>query len=175
MRSVAASSIFGYFLDLGDRHVCNILLNVKSGKCVHIDFTHIFGRARHLAVPERVPFRLTDNIWDVMSAMNSNNKFHATCVDVMHVLRDHRAILRRHVVMFARHHVVMVARLKMNVDVILTALDKRLAGATMAEMIGNKKVDDVARDVNTQVKLLIKEAKSTENLMHMFPGWVPYF
>ena len=36
-RSVAATSIVGYLLGLGDRHLSNILIHNKTGEVVHID------------------------------------------------------------------------------------------------------------------------------------------
>ncbi|EQC40501.1 hypothetical protein SDRG_02392 [Saprolegnia diclina VS20] len=165
LRSTAVSSIFGYFLDVGDRHMGNILLNVKSGKCVHIDFECIFGRARHLPVPERVPFRLTRNICDALSAINDFDAFRTTCGAV---LRNHRAVLRCHVDMFVRTD----ASLAPNVVAILQALDKRLAGATMAENADvTKSSEDIARDVESQVESLVDDAMSIDNLMRMYLGW----
>lgn len=35
--SVATSSIVGYILGLGDRHVANILVDVKTAEFIHID------------------------------------------------------------------------------------------------------------------------------------------
>jgi DNA-dependent protein kinase catalytic subunit len=43
VRSLAASSIFGYLLGLGDRHLENILLDTRTGGLVHIDFGICFG------------------------------------------------------------------------------------------------------------------------------------
>lgn len=38
MHSVATSSMCGYILGIGDRHVCNILIDKKTAEVVHIDF-----------------------------------------------------------------------------------------------------------------------------------------
>jgi serine/threonine-protein kinase ATR len=47
---------------LGDRHCENILLDMNSGAAVHVDFNCLFDKGKQLEVPERVPFRLTQNI-----------------------------------------------------------------------------------------------------------------
>ena len=36
-RSVATSSIVGYIIGLGDRHVQNILIDMKTADLIHID------------------------------------------------------------------------------------------------------------------------------------------
>lgn len=46
-RSVAASSIIGYLIGLGDRHCSNILLDVNSAEIVHIDFGIAFEQGRY--------------------------------------------------------------------------------------------------------------------------------
>jgi PI-3-kinase-related kinase SMG-1 len=38
-RSLAVMSIIGYIIGLGDRHLDNILLDVKTGEVVHIDYS----------------------------------------------------------------------------------------------------------------------------------------
>jgi phosphatidylinositol kinase/protein kinase (PI-3 family) len=42
--SVACWSIIGYILGLGDRHAKNVLLNKKTGACMHIDFAVLFNK-----------------------------------------------------------------------------------------------------------------------------------
>lgn len=63
-RSVATSSIVGYVVGLGDRHVQNILLDKSTADIVHIDLGIAFDQGKILAVPETVPFRLTRDIVD---------------------------------------------------------------------------------------------------------------
>jgi ataxia telangiectasia mutated family protein len=58
-KSVATTSMVGYILGLGDRHINNILVDVKSGHLVHIDFGVAFDQGKILPTPETVPFRLT--------------------------------------------------------------------------------------------------------------------
>lgn len=66
VRSCAVMSIVGYIIGLGDRHGENILISLKTGNLVHVDFNCIFNKGAELDVPEVVPFRLTHNMIDAM-------------------------------------------------------------------------------------------------------------
>jgi hypothetical protein len=58
--SLAMTSIAGYTLGLGDRHMCNIISNNSTAKFVHIDFSDCFDIAVNGEMyPEAVPFRQT--------------------------------------------------------------------------------------------------------------------
>ncbi|VDL91918.1 unnamed protein product [Schistocephalus solidus] len=58
-QSLGSTSAFGYLLGLGDRHLDNLLVDLTTGRLVHIDFNICFDEGRSLRVPELVPFRLT--------------------------------------------------------------------------------------------------------------------
>jgi phosphatidylinositol kinase/protein kinase (PI-3 family) len=59
--SVTCWSIIGYILGLGDRHTKNVLLNKKTGACIHIDFAVLFNKGELLPIPEIISSRLTHN------------------------------------------------------------------------------------------------------------------
>lgn len=63
-RTAAVMSMVGYILGLGDRHCENILLDQITGDVVHVDFNCLFEKGKLLETPERVPFRLTQNVVD---------------------------------------------------------------------------------------------------------------
>lgn len=60
----AISSIIGYILGLGDRHLQNILIDENTCGIIHIDFGICFEKGKRLKVPEVVPFRLTKVLED---------------------------------------------------------------------------------------------------------------
>lgn len=59
-----SSHLCGTVISLGDRHCENILLDENSGATVHVDFNCLFEKGKTLETPERVPFRLTQNLVD---------------------------------------------------------------------------------------------------------------
>ncbi|KAJ3024385.1 UNVERIFIED_CONTAM: hypothetical protein HDU68_008221 [Siphonaria sp. JEL0065] len=61
--SLAALNTCSYLLGIGDRHLDNFLVDLKSGRIIGIDFGHAFGSATEvLPVPELVPFRLSNQM-----------------------------------------------------------------------------------------------------------------
>lgn len=57
--SLAMSSVAGYLLGLGDRHLNNILYLPAKGDVVHVDLSVCFDQGQSLRIPEVVPFRMT--------------------------------------------------------------------------------------------------------------------
>uniref|UniRef100_A0A336K3Y9 CSON000458 protein n=2 Tax=Culicoides sonorensis TaxID=179676 RepID=A0A336K3Y9_CULSO len=62
--STAVMSVIGYIIGLGDRHLDNMLINLSTGEIVHIDYNVCFEKGKTLRVPEKVPFRMTQNLED---------------------------------------------------------------------------------------------------------------
>lgn len=87
-RSMAATSILGHILGLGDRHGHNILLDEKTGEVVHIDLGVAFEAGRILPVPEVVPFRLTRDMIDGMGLSKVEGVFRRCCNFTLEALRQ---------------------------------------------------------------------------------------
>ncbi|KAK7239306.1 protein serine/threonine kinase [Aureococcus anophagefferens] len=56
---LGGSCVANYALGLGDRHLENVLLDVRDGSVVDVDWGVCFDAGTRLRVPEAVPFRLT--------------------------------------------------------------------------------------------------------------------
>ncbi|CAN8270818.1 unnamed protein product [Cochlearia groenlandica] len=91
--SVAAMSIVGHMLGLGDRHLDNILMDFSSGDVVHIDYNVCFDKGQRLKVPEIVPFRLTQTMEAALGLTGVEGTFRANCEAVLGVLRKNKDIL----------------------------------------------------------------------------------
>ncbi|CAG7830448.1 unnamed protein product [Allacma fusca] len=92
-RSVATSSIVGYILGLGDRHVQNILIDKSTAEVIHIDFGVAFDQGKLLPTPETIPFRLTRDIVDGMGFCGIEGVFRRSCESTMEVLRKNADII----------------------------------------------------------------------------------
>ncbi|KAK6159421.1 hypothetical protein DH2020_006735 [Rehmannia glutinosa] len=91
--SVAAMSIVGHILGLGDRHLDNILIDFCTGDIVHIDYNVCFDKGQRLKIPEIVPFRLTQTIEAALGLTGIEGSFRADCEAVLGVLRKNKDII----------------------------------------------------------------------------------
>lgn len=69
--SLAVMSIIGYVIGLGDRHLDNVLIKLATGEILHIDYSVCFEKGKTLRVPEKVPFRMTQNIKDALGLVGT--------------------------------------------------------------------------------------------------------
>lgn len=86
-RGVATSSIVGYVVGLGDRHVQNILVDCNTAELVHIDLGVAFEQGKFLPTPETVPFRLTRDMVDGMGLTGVEGVCRRCCEKTMEVMR----------------------------------------------------------------------------------------
>merc|ERR1719335_2103784 len=87
-RSQALWCMLGYLVGLGDRHGENILVDMCSGRLVHVDFDCLFGQGLLLDTPEIVPFRLTQNCVAALGVTGIEGSFRLCCELCMGILRD---------------------------------------------------------------------------------------
>ncbi|CAF90921.1 unnamed protein product, partial [Tetraodon nigroviridis] len=87
-RSVATSSIVGYIVGLGDRHINNILIDEQSAELIHIDLGVAFEQGKILPTPETVPFRLSRDIVDGMGITGVEGVFRRCCEKTLEVMRS---------------------------------------------------------------------------------------
>ncbi|KAM3294171.1 hypothetical protein ACQJBY_037207 [Aegilops geniculata] len=91
--SLAAMSMVGHILGLGDRHLDNILMDFSNGDVVHIDYNICFDKGKRLKIPEIVPFRLTQTIESALGLSGVEGVFRATCEAVMGALLKNKDII----------------------------------------------------------------------------------
>jgi DNA-dependent protein kinase catalytic subunit len=73
--SYAVLCIAHWLLGIGDRHLSNILVSVKDGQCLGIDFGSAFGTAtQFLPIPELMPFRLTPHIVNLLQPLEETGQ-----------------------------------------------------------------------------------------------------
>ncbi|KAM5211726.1 DNA-dependent protein kinase catalytic subunit isoform 1-T1 [Hipposideros larvatus] len=99
LRSHFASShalmcISHWILGIGDRHLNNFMINMKTGGMIGIDFGHAFGSAtQFLPVPELMPFRLTRQFINLMLPMKETGVMYSIMVHALRAFRSHPDLL----------------------------------------------------------------------------------
>ncbi|KAM9389462.1 serine-protein kinase ATM [Phaethornis superciliosus] len=202
-RSVATSSIVGYILGLGDRHVQNILIDEQTAELVHIDLGVAFEQGKILPTPETVPFRLTRDIVDGMGITGVEGVFRRCCEKTMAVMRNSQEALLTIVevllydplfdwTMNPLKALYLQQRPEDEADMSSTLNTdpqecKRKASSDdqsfnkVAERVLmrlQEKLKGVEEgtvlSVGGQVNLLIQQAMDPKNLSQLFPGWKPW-
>ncbi|XP_075505011.1 serine/threonine-protein kinase ATM isoform X4 [Primulina tabacum] len=189
-RSVAASSMVGYIVGLGDRHSMNVLIDQSSAEVVHIDLGVAFEQGLMLKTPERVPFRLTRDIIDGMGVTGVEGVFRRCCEETLSVMRTNKEALLTIIEVFIHDPLYKWAlsplkamQRQKDID---DDLDANLEDSDEDEYEGNKDAarallrvkqkldgyeDGEMRSVHGQVQQLIQDAIDPDRLCHMFPGW----
>ncbi|KDP31097.1 hypothetical protein JCGZ_11473 [Jatropha curcas] len=188
-RSVAASSMVGYIVGLGDRHAMNILIDQTTAEVVHIDLGVAFEQGLMLKTPERVPFRLTRDIIDGMGVTGVEGVFRRCCEATLAVMRTNKEALLTIVEVFihdplykwALSPLKALQRQKERDDDLETSLEDSQdeyegnKDAARALMRVKQKLDGYEegelRSINGQVQQLIQDAIDPERLCQLFPGW----
>ncbi|KAJ7055002.1 hypothetical protein C8F01DRAFT_1160647 [Mycena amicta] len=195
-RTAAVMSMVGFILGLGDRHCENILLDINTGDVVHVDFNCLFEKGKTLETPERVPFRLTQNIVDGLGVTGVEGVFRIACEVTLQLLRDNKDSLMS--VLDAFIHDPLVEwedekrklerepsrrnAVKPSVDLrmlgknALNPIERKLKGLYTPTTAKERPNMLTEKEVSTgnMVQILIQEATELSNLAKMYPGWASW-
>lgn len=172
-RSCAVMSIVGHILGLGDRHGDNILMMEKTGGVLHVDFDCLFDKGTTLAVPERVPFRLTSNMVDAFGISGVEGIFRKSCEVTMRLIRNNETGLMNILESFLYDPILDWSSSKRrkkdvnhNPESVLDNIKKKIRGI--------EKDTSLSLSVGANVDILIAQATSEENLAQMYIGWMSF-
>ncbi|TFK72010.1 hypothetical protein BDN72DRAFT_869695 [Pluteus cervinus] len=193
-RTGAVMCMVGFILGLGDRHNENILLDMNTGDVVHVDFNCLFDKGKQLDTPERVPFRLTQNLVDGLGVTGVEGVFRIACEVTMQLLRDNKDTLMSVLDAFIHDplvewedekrrmerdpHRMRYGNQKSSVDMrnlakdALNPIEKKLDGIYSTSKEKDRK--EKAVSTSNLVQMLIEEATDATNLARMYIGWAPW-
>ncbi|KAJ1651549.1 Serine/threonine-protein kinase tel1 [Dispira simplex] len=202
VRSVAAASMVGYTLSIGDRHAQNILVDLHTAETVHIDLGIALDQGKLLPTPELVPFRLTRDMVDGLGVQGTQGLFQKCSEATLGVLRDQvqRIVTVLDVLKFDPLYLwtlspAVVQKIQRKHRELAGADDVELGvggdnpevtGAKLGteEHQGNPEAErailNVKRrlvqdlSVECQVNELVQTATDPQYLARMFPGWQPW-
>ncbi|MES1915187.1 MAG: hypothetical protein MHM6MM_007165, partial [Cercozoa sp. M6MM] len=192
-RSLAAWSVVGYVIGLGDRHCENILFDVETGEVLHIDYDSLFDVARGLQVPETMPFRLTRNFVAALGVCDTPvqqrpgrvfGTFRNVCIQVLSLLRERRDTLTHVLQSFAhdplldwRKHEHRTGGVEREAREVLSRVACRLEGRVACRHGSRFVIEKPAGaplSVEGHVDLLIRNATDEALLATMYYGWMPF-
>ncbi|XP_059186754.1 serine-protein kinase ATM [Centropristis striata] len=200
-RSVATSSIVGYIVGLGDRHIQNILVDEQTAELVHIDLGVAFEQGKILPTPETVPFRLSRDIVDGMGITGVEGVFRRCCEKTMEVMRSSQEALLT-IVEVLLYDPLFDWTMNPLKAFYLQHDEQQELNATLSSTIGGDEIDNHRKSsdsqsfnkvaervllrlqeklkgveegtvlsVGGQVNLLIQQSMDPKNLSRLFPGW----
>lgn len=158
IRTYAIMNIVGWFIGLGDRHAENTHFDMSSGDTVQVDLNCIFEKGRSLEIPERVPFRLTQNIVDGFGSLGTEGTYAHTMKLVLRLMKQNKDAIIANLLSFVFDPLFEWARKKNEPKRIIDGLVEKLG----------------FEDEDETVNRLIEEATSTENLGAMYIGWMAF-
>ncbi|PPQ63137.1 hypothetical protein CVT24_005777 [Panaeolus cyanescens] len=198
-RTAAVMSMVGFILGLGDRHGENILVDTVSGDAIHVDFNCLFEKGKTLETPERVPFRLTQNVVDGLGVTGVEGVFRISCEVTLQLLKSNRDSLMSVLDAFVHDPLVEWEDLKRKQDRQQPTRRGNLPAPYLNAVKGNPDLREFAlaainpidrklrgmfsfskerheREVSTSnmVQMLILEATNPVNLGKMYPGWASW-
>ncbi|GLV35047.1 telomere fusion [Carabus blaptoides fortunei] len=191
MHSVATTSMVGYILGLGDRHVQNILLDKNTAEVIHIDFGIAFEQGRVLPTPETVPFRLTRDIESGMGVCGIEGVFRRSCEKTMHVLRQHAETVLTilevllYDPLYAWTITAAEAYSRQQDDDLKESLHFSDEDGTSVNVTAERALLRLKQklqgtenggvcSIEGQVELLLQQARDPVNLSRLYNGWQPY-
>ena len=188
--------VCAHIVGLGDRHGENLLIDEKNGECVHVDFDCLFDKGKTLETPERVPFRLTQNVIDGFGVCACEGVFRSSCEETMRVLRDNSHTLVNVLHSFLHDPLLEWKRTTANGTSASAAKEAvsrreremerekdrerdnvyamRILSSIEMRLNGQLDTHSLPLSVQGQVYQLIEQARSTENLCRMYIGWMAW-
>jgi len=184
-RGIAATSIVGHILGLGDRHCNNILIDRSTGEPVHIDLGVAFDQGKYLPIPENVPFRLTRDIIAGLGITGVEGLFSKGCEHVFRVLRSHSQYICGilNVLKYDPLYSWTLSPLRIQQlqhlqggNIPLDRLLGRDTGseANLAIGVVQKKLEADGLSDEAAVRVLIRDATDPLNLATIYMGWCPF-
>ncbi|CUS11697.1 unnamed protein product [Tuber aestivum] len=176
-RTSAVMSMVGYVLGLGDRHGENILFDESTGDTLHVDFNCLFDKGLSFEKPEKVPFRLTQNMVDALGVTGYEGVFRRTCENAMRVLRINEDTLLTLLETFIHDPAVdMVKKVRRKpANAKIPDTPKAVLESIRSKLQGLYRDETMPLSVEGQVEQLLREAVDPANLSAMYIGWCAFF
>ncbi|CBH18527.1 phosphatidylinositol 3-related kinase, putative [Trypanosoma brucei gambiense DAL972] len=178
-QATALWSIAGHIVGLGDRHGENLMIDVRTGELMHVDFACMFDKGETLEVPERVRFRLTQNVVDGMGVLGVDGPFRACCQAALRCqMKNKTAVMS---VVETLLHDPLVEWMREQSKRQRSFDPKQLIGRVSRRLDGfldlynpSKEKDTLALGCEGQVSRLISHSSAIENISEMYIWWMAW-
>nr|XP_043627298.1 uncharacterized protein LOC122598883 [Erigeron canadensis] len=166
--SVAAMSMVGHILGLGDRHLDNILLDFHSGDIVHIDYNVCFDKGQRLKVPEIVPFRLTQTLEAALGLMGTEGSFRKNCESVLGILKKNKDVLLMLLEVFVWDPLVEWTRGDFHDDAAIVGEERKGMELAVSLSLFASRVQEIRVALQEHHDLLLAKLPAVESALQTF-------
>jgi len=178
--SLAVTSMIGYIIGLGDRHLDNIMMESNSAKLVHIDFGDCFEVSRKREkVPELVPFRLTRILVNALELGRIDGTYRKSAEDFLGNVKKNGDQIIALLEVFI--HDPLIQWMSFGSDESPNTISKKgsqsaiMIIARIKEKLYGKDGQSDSISLKQQIEVLINEATDSRNLCQMYRGWFPWW
>lgn len=178
--------MIGFIVALGDRHLENILINVETGECIHVDFDCLFDKAKGFAYPEQVSFRLTRNVIDGFGVVGVEGVFRKSAECTLDVLKQNEQTLMQSISSFVHDPLIERTNTQDRTGRGNARIQNRMIAYRLRSCVpslefnqedpGKSPNIDPSKKFSTigQVEQLIQQCSNKKLLSKMFVGWMPF-
>uniref|UniRef100_A0A7N0T1F2 non-specific serine/threonine protein kinase n=1 Tax=Kalanchoe fedtschenkoi TaxID=63787 RepID=A0A7N0T1F2_KALFE len=166
--SVAAMSMVGHVLGLGDRHLDNILIDLCSGDIVHIDYNICFDKGLRLKIPEIVPFRLTQTMEAALGLTGLEGNFRSYCETVLDVLRKNKDLILMLLEVFVWDPLVEWTRGDFHDDAAIVGEERKGMELAVSLSLFASRVQEIRVPLQEHHDLLLTSLPAVENTLERF-------
>ncbi|XP_057787544.1 uncharacterized protein LOC131004800 isoform X2 [Salvia miltiorrhiza] len=173
--SVAAMSIVGHILGLGDRHLDNILIDFSTGDILHIDYNVCFDKGQRLKIPEIVPFRLTQTIEAALGLTGIEGSFRANCEAILGVVRKNKDIILMLLDVFVWDPLVEWTRANFHDDAAVVGEERKGMELAVSLSLFASRVQEIHVPLQEHHDLLVSTLPAIETAMEMFASILNHY
>ncbi|CAK9179737.1 unnamed protein product [Ilex paraguariensis] len=166
--SVAAMSMVGHILGLGDRHLDNILIDFCSGDIMHIDYNVCFDKGQRLKIPEIVPFRMTQTIEAALGLTGIEGTFRANCEAVIGILKKNKDVLLMLLEVFVWDPLVEWTRGDFHDDAAIVGEERKGMELAVSLSLFASRVQEIRVPLQEHHDLLVATLPAVESALQQF-------
>ncbi|CAL4935827.1 unnamed protein product [Urochloa decumbens] len=173
--SVAAMSMVGHMLGLGDRHLDNILMDFSNGDVVHIDYNICFDKGKRLKIPEIVPFRLTQTLESALGLTGVEGVFRVTCEEVMDVLLKNKDIILMLLEVFVWDPLIEWTRGNIQDEAGIAGEEKKGMELAVSLSLFSSRVQEIRVPLQEHKDLFLTNFPATVSALKKFSGTLDHY
>ncbi|KAF7142764.1 hypothetical protein RHSIM_Rhsim05G0078500 [Rhododendron simsii] len=166
--TMAAMSMVGHILGLGDRHLDNILIDFTTGDILHIDYNVCFDKGQRLKIPEIVPFRLTQTMEAALGLSGIEGNFRANCEAVLGVLRKNKDIILMLLEVFVWDPLVEWTRGDFHDDAAIIGEERKGMELAVSLSLFASRVQEIRVPLQEHHDLLLSSLPAVESALERF-------